>query len=98
MTLRQEGCAVDRLVEGDRVSVRTPVEFSLVGYGRADLADGPGQDTFVTDAHGMRLPNGTAITICEAGECEPHLRVWESPEEAAKNHGAHIIYDRPPGT
>lgn len=96
MKVRQEGCSVDRMAEGDRVSVRTPVGFTLVGYGRADLVDGPGEGVFVLDAHGMKLPNGTAITICETGECRPHLRVWESPEAAAEEHGSHIVYDRPP--
>lgn len=96
MNVTQVRCAVDRPADGDRVSVRTPVGFALVGYGRADLVDGPGEGSFIVDAHGMRLPNGTAITICETGERDPHVRVWESPEAAADDHGSFIVYDRNP--
>lgn len=44
------------------------------------------------DAHGMLLPNGTAITICENGECTPHIEVWESAEAAAEMHGSFIVW------
>lgn len=52
--------------------------FRLVGYGLAHLADTPAERAFVINAHGMLLPNGTAITICENSECEPDIKVWES--------------------
>jgi len=82
----------DEPADEDRAAVRTPAGFTLVGYGRADLIDGPAQDTFTIDAHGMCLPNGTAVTVCETGECTPHIRVWESPEAAADDHGSTIIW------
>lgn len=88
--------SADRLAPEDRASVRTPRGFTLAGYGRADLVDGPGERAFVIDAHGMVLPNGTAITICEDGECHNHIQVWESPDAAAERHGSFIVYGPEP--
>lgn len=84
--------SAEHLDEADRLTVRTPRGFTLAGYGRADLADGPGERAFVIDAHGMVLPNGTAVTICEDGECQAHIQVWESAEAAAEKHGSYIVY------
>ena len=78
---------------GDRAAVRTPRGFTLAGYGRADLADTPGEQKFVIDAHGMLFPNGTALTVCENGDCRPHIKVWESAEAAAETHGSFIVWD-----
>lgn len=84
--------SAEHLAVADRVSVRTPRGFTLAGYGRAELADGPGEGAFVVDAHGMVLPNGTAVTICEDGECAEHIQVWESAEAAAERHGSFIVW------
>lgn len=84
--------SAENLDEADRLSVRTPRGFTLAGYGLAHLTDTPAERAFVIDAHGMLLPNGTAITICENGECTPHIKVWESAEAAAERHGSFIVW------
>lgn len=86
--------SADHLDPADLASVRPPRGFTLTGYGRADLDGTPGERAFVIDAHGMELPNGTAVTICENGECKPHIKVWESVEAAAERHGSFIVWQR----
>lgn len=84
--------SAENLPEDDRAGVRVPAGFTLAGYGRTAPDDRDAGDLLSIDAYGMKLPNGTAITICERGDCDPHIKVWASPEEAAEAHRSFIVY------
>lgn len=73
--------------------IPVPRTFTIVGIGgRNDILDG--SKPLVADAIGMELPNGKALVWCQIQGCCA-VRVWDSAEQAANQHGSYIRWSTP---
>ena len=70
--------------------------FTLVGHGGWNaILDGA--VPLMVDGFGLDLPDGRAVVRCQIPGCGcGRVRIWESAEGAAANHGSWIA--RPLGT